>query len=186
MPQKSKLTILRIQSTPSTSTPKVASRTFEVLEVDRGVGGVEHQQQDQHEGRQRRQEPALHPPFGRQGPDRPLDQVALADHAGQLGEQLGEVAAGLLLDEHGQDEDLQLDHAGPPGQVAEGDLGREAEVLLLVAVGELGGDRLGELVGDGQQGLAQRLAGADHPGHQLEGVGELRAELLDPRGRGTA
>ena len=48
-------------------------------------------------------------------------------------------------------EDLELDQAGAAGQVAEGDLGGEAEVLLLVAIGELAGDRLRELVGDRQE-----------------------------------
>ena len=46
--------------------------------------------------------------------------------------------------------------------------------MLLVAVVELAGDRLRELVGDGLQGLRHRLARADDPAHQVEGVGELR------------
>ncbi len=48
---------------------------------------------------------------------------ALADDAGELVEHLGQVAAGLLLDQEREHEDLELDQAGAAGQLAEGRLG---------------------------------------------------------------
>ncbi len=108
-------------------------------------------------GGKREQNHRLDPAFRRQGFDLAAELVALADDAGELVEQLGQVAAGLLLDQKREHEDLELDQAGAACQLAESDLGREAEVLLLVAIGELAGNRRCELVGDRLDALGHGL-----------------------------
>jgi hypothetical protein len=80
------------------------------------------------------------------------------------------------LHEHGRHEHLQLDHARAASQIAQGEVGRATQVLLLVAVGELVGQRRIEVAGHDLKGAGHRLARPDRPGHQLKRFGKLSTE----------
>ena len=114
------------------------------------------------------------------------DAQAVADHAGEAVEDVGDVAAGLLLHGRGHGEELQLEHVGAEGQLAVRVLRGQAEVLLLVAGGEFVGQGRSAVAGDGEHALGQGVAGAEDAGHLLQGVGELLAEPAEPAGAAGA
>src|SRR5262249_50706292 len=112
-----------------------------VLEQDRGVTAV----QKEHHTEEGRSEPKENRPlqaaFGGQCSDLTPNPVSVADDDRQLVQELGEVPTCLLLHQKRHDENLDLDQAVAPAQVAEGGFGGKAKVLLLVAEGELTRDR---------------------------------------------
>ena len=85
---------------------------------------------EQHEG-QGQQHDAREPAFARQGLDLAPDAEAVADQAADLVEDFGQVAAGLPLQDHGGDEELQIQVGDPLGQAAEAFVQGDAQVLLL-------------------------------------------------------
>jgi hypothetical protein len=83
-----------------------------------GVVAVDRADDAEHDYRQKQQNDSLHPALGRQRLDLALDAEALADDRGQLLEQLGQVASGLLLHQERQYENLDLKQAGAASQIA--------------------------------------------------------------------
>ena len=59
----------------------------------------------------------------------------------QIAEDLGQVAAGLALDQHGGGEELGVEHGNALAEVAEGVGKRHAEVLPIVEESKLRADR---------------------------------------------
>ena len=55
----------------------------------------------------------------------------------------------------------------------------QAQPLLLVDLYELGGERLGRLLGDHLDGGVHRVAGAQRARHQIDGVGQCGVERLE-------
>ena len=66
-------------------------------------------------------------------------------------------------------------------QVVQRFLQRQAEVLLVERLPELRPDRLVELVGHHLHAGAERMAGADRAGQQIERLGKVLLELVDAR-----
>ena len=79
--------------------------------------------------------------LGRQGPDLALDPDAFADGEGDRVEDLGEVAADLVLDGDGGRHQLEVVGPDPPDHVLEGGVERQAQVHLADDPPELGRDR---------------------------------------------
>src|SRR5208337_1190304 len=112
-----------------------------VFQEQAGIRAVHEQHKQKQPRGKAEQDHGLHPPLGGQGLDLAPQLVTLANDMRKLVQELGQVAAGLLLDEHGEHEDLQFQQAGATSQLAEGRLGGKSQVLLLEAEGELSGDR---------------------------------------------
>ena len=112
-------------------------------------------------------------------PDLALDADALADRERDRVEDLGEVAADLVLDvDRGRH---QLEVLGPdaPHHVVEGLLEGEAEVDLADDALELGRDRRLRLAHDHLDRLEERGAGAEGVRDERDRVGEVIVEGLE-------
>ena len=72
------------------------------------------------------------------------------------------------------------------GQLVERVAQRQAEVLLIEGLLELGADRRRQLVGHHAQRRLERVAGANRARQQVERFGELLLELLHRAGRACA
>src|SRR5439155_3776675 len=72
---------------------------------------------------------------------------ALAHHVRQVVENLRQVAAGFALDDDGRHEEADVEERHALAQLIQRVAERQAEVLLVVSLLELGIDRLGELLG---------------------------------------
>ena len=97
---------------------------------------------EQDDGQQRQHVPA-HPALGGVDPELPPDREAGPDHAGEVVEDLGQVAADLALDQDGGHQDPDVHQVDPVGHGEQGVLERQAEALLLEDPAELPGHRLG-------------------------------------------
>src|SRR3954454_3314185 len=141
--------------------------------------GVVGEHQVEQEGRRKpaedhRRELAL----GGQRGDLTAHVLALAHGGRHRVQQLGEVASDLALDVDGHHDPVEVLALEPVGDALEGGLERQPETGLDEHLAELAGDRLGGLADDGVDRLRQRQTGSQGPGHQLQGVGERRLELL--------
>src|SRR5439155_25356372 len=83
-----------------------------VVEQHHGVLAVDHHDRGEGDERQNDQGPALQPPLGGEDADAFPQPQPGADQAGQPRQHLGEVPAGLPLDQHGHPEDAHLQDAG--------------------------------------------------------------------------
>ena len=63
--------------------------------------------------------------------------LAVAQHAGEIAERLGQIAAGLLLDGDDDGEEAHLRHRHARHHALEGLAQRDADALLLDELGEL-------------------------------------------------
>ena len=115
-----------------------------------------------------------------QGPDLALDADALADGVRDRVEDLGEVAADLVLDGDGRGHQLEVVRADAPDHVLERLLERQAEVDLADDPAELGRDRRPRLAHDQLDGLQERRAGAQRVGDQGDRVRQLLVEGVEP------
>ena len=99
---------------------------------------------EQHDGERRRQ-PDEHPAgdaaVRRDDADLPLHPEPIADDRREVVENLGEVAAGLALRQHGGDEEPRVEQRDPLARSLQRVRQRHAEVLLVVEQLELGADR---------------------------------------------
>ena len=80
----------------------------------------------------------------------------------------------------GDDEEADVHRRDPIGQAAEGDLDRDAQVLLLEDAAELVGDRPLHLLGHQVEARGQAVPGAKRPADQLDGLGHRVEKLPDP------
>ena len=111
--------------------------------------------------------------------DLPADLEPFADDVRQVVEDLRQVAAGLALDEHGGDEEPHVEQIGTrSARSFSASLQRQAEVLLVERLLELGADRLGQLVGDHAHRGLERMTGANRARQQVERFWKMLFELL--------
>ena len=115
-----------------------------------------------------------------QGPDLALDPDALADGEGDRVEDLGEVAADLVLDADGRGHQLEVVGADAADHVLQRLVERQAEVDLADDAAELGRDRRPRLAHDQLDGLQERRAGAQGVGDEGDRVRQLLVEGVQP------
>src|SRR6478752_230326 len=118
--------------------------------------------------------------LGGQGADLALDPDALADRERDRVEDLGEVAADLVLDGDGRRHQLEVIRADPADHVLERLVERQAEVDLTDDPAELRRDRRPRLADDQLDGLQEGRAGPQGVGDQGDGVRELLVEGAQP------
>src|SRR5271156_836412 len=101
-----------------------------------------------------------------------LNLETLADDVRQIVEDFSEVAAGFTLQHDGGNEELHVDQRNALGQIHEGVADRHAELLLLIELAELAGQRLGGFVGNHFQGGGEGVTGADCPSQSVDRLGK--------------
>ena len=116
--------------------------------------------------------------LGREHADLADDADALADGEGDGVEDLGQVAADLVLDGDGRGHQLEVVGADAPDHVGERLLEGQAQVDLADDAVELGRDGRLRLADDQLDGLQERGAGAQRVGDERDGVGEVVVEGL--------
>ena len=115
-----------------------------------------------------------------QGPDLALDPDALADGERDRVEDLGEVAADLVLDADGGGHQLEVVGPDAADHVLERLVERQAEVDLADDAPELDRDRRPRLAHDQLDRLEERRAGPERVGDQRDRVGQLLVEGPQP------
>ena len=115
-----------------------------------------------------------------EGPDLALDPDAFADRVGDRVEDLGEVAADLVLDADGGGHQLEVVGPHAADHVLERLVERKAEVDLADDPAELGRDRRTRLANDELDRLQERRAGAQGVGDEGDRVRELLVERAEP------
>ena len=115
-----------------------------------------------------------------QGADLALDPDALADRERDRVEDLGEVAADLVLDRDGGRHQLEVVRADAADHVLERLVERQAEVDLADDAAELGRDRRSRLANDELDGLQERRTGSQRVGDQGDRVRQLLVEGVEP------
>ena len=150
--------------------------------VEHGLheGRRDDEQEPDQGDRQEGHDVAGHPLLGGEGADLALDADPLADRVGDGVEDLGEVAAHLVLDRDGRDHQLQVLRADPADEVLQGLLERQAEVDLADHPGELRGDRRARLADDELDRLQERRAGPQRVRDEGDRVRELLVERVEP------
>ncbi len=157
-------------------------------QADDGDGRVEHRvheprRRDEQEARQADRQEADDIPgqalLRRQGPDLALDADPLADGVGDRVQDLGEVAADLVLDRDRGRHELEVVRPYAADHVLEGLLERQAEVHLADDPPELGGDRRSGLTDDELDGLQERRSGAQRVGDERDRVRERLVERVE-------
>ena len=164
--QTSMSTILRINMKPMNimNPPKIRITTPAGRPEDRGrieehrihEPGRRDEQEAGEADRQEADDVAGQALLRRQGPDLALDADALADRVGDRVEDLGEVAADLVLDRDGGRHQLEVVGPHAADHVLERLLERQAEVDLADDAAELGRDRRARLADDELDGLQER------------------------------
>ena len=122
------------------------------------------------------QDVASHTAVRRVNPHLPENLEPLAHDVRQVLEDLGQVAAGFALDQHGGGEKTHIDDRHPLCEVVERVLERQAKVLLVERLAELRSDRLLHLVGYHLQAGRERVPGLQRAGNQVE---RLRERFLE-------
>ena len=104
---------------------------------------------------------------------------AAAQHVGQVGQGLGEIAAGLALHAERDDEKAQFRRVDALGDVPQ-QASRSRPIRMPPSISaELGADRIADLLGGADDRLADRQAGAQRPDHQVDRVREQIEERRD-------
>jgi len=111
-------------------------------------------------------------------PDLALNLEALANDVGEVIENFGEVAAGFALQHDGGDEEFYVDERDTLGEVHEGIANGHAELLLFKEFAELGGERVGDFVGNHFEGGSEGMTGADGAGESVDGLGKKLLKFL--------
>src|SRR3990172_1180788 len=116
----------------------------------------------------------------RQRPDLALDPDSLADRERDRVEDLGKVAADLVLDVDRGGHQLEVVRADAPDHVLHGLVEGQAQVDLADDPGELGRDRRPRLADDELDRLEERRAGSQRGGDEGGRVRELLVEGAPP------
>ena len=101
-----------------------------------------------------------------------LHLLAVAQHPRQIAERLGEIAAGLLLDRHGDAEEIGFRKRHAFIEFAAGLTQRHADGLRVENGAEFGFQRLRRFGRDHLQAVKQRQAGLDAAHDDVDGVRE--------------
>ncbi len=112
----------------------------------------------------------------------PVDLEPLAHDVRQVVENLGQVAAGIALDEDGGHEETHVENRDAHRHFIQRVTKRQAVVLLVERLLELRTDRFRQFVGDHAERRLKRLSGADGAGQQVERLGKLLFEAFQPAG----
>src|SRR5208282_1131792 len=138
---------------------------------------------DHHDGRGQSHEQD-HGEASLRGVDADLAQdfEALANDVGEVVENLGQVAAGLALQHHRGDEELDVDQRDAVGEVEQSVAYGEAEFLFFVELAEFSGNGFGNFVGNHFEGGGEGVSGADGAGQGIDGFGKLLLKLLEAFG----
>ena len=148
--------------------------------IERTSGSMKPGRGDEQEpgqaDRQEADDVARQPLLRGQGADLALDPDALADRERDRVEDLGEVAADLVLDGDGGRHQLEVVRADATDHVLEGLVERQAEVDLADDPAELRRDRRSRLADDQLDGLQERRAGPQRVGDQGDRVRQLLVE----------
>ena len=138
--------------------------------------GVEHQDGDgDRDAAQRR---GGHPPVRADRADAPAQLEALADHVRQLVQNLGQVAAGALLQQHRGYKEVHVERRDALGQALQRDLDGKSQVVLLEGAAEFARHRLGELAINHFKRHGKRMAGAHGARNELQRFREYGFEFL--------
>src|SRR4051812_5750985 len=144
------------------------------------VVGVDERERYAQHGGQRQQHVAGEPAVRGIDADLSQDLETLAHDVSQILENLREVAARLPLNQHGGGEEANVEERHAEGQVVERILHRQAEVLLVERLPELGADRLRHLVGDHLQPGRERVTCFQRARDEVQPFGELLLERPQP------
>ena len=181
MAQTSTLMIRDIQNAPTariTTEPPSMSQPSGLLEERRDVLVPREEQVDEEQRRQAAEHERGQLALRGEGGDLTAHVLPLADGARHGLEQLGQVATDATLDVDGHHDPGEVLAVEPLGHALERGLEAHAEARLHQHPAELRRDRLAALVDDRVDGLRQGQTSGQRPGHQLERVGQARAELL--------
>src|SRR5712692_10581637 len=143
-----------------------------VLEEQLHVLRVEHRQDDAQRRRQGQQDEGGEAAVRGVHANLPADLESLADHVREVVENLGQIAAGFPLNQHGGDEEPDVEDRDALGHLVERIAERKTEVLLIERLLELGSHRLLQLLGHHAEGGLERVARAKSAGYQVEAFGE--------------
>ena len=142
------------------------------------VVGIDQVQDGREQKRQGDEDVRGHPALGGQDPDLAEQVEPFAHQGGNLGDDLGQVAAGLALDVDGHHEELEVRAVHPVLEVGQGAVHVHAVVDLVQGLAELGADGRIELVGHHAHAAAEGVSGLEGAGHQVQGLGQLLLELV--------
>ncbi len=117
--------------------------------------------------------------MGGDGSNLPLDLEAIADDRREVVEDLGEVAAGLTLGEHGGDEEARVEKWDPFAKRFQRVRHRHAEILPVVRQPELGPHGLRHLFGNHRQAGRKCVSGSQGSREKIDRLGKLFLELGD-------
>ena len=148
---------------------------------DRAVEvGHQPQNDEEHADRQRREDHRRGAAFGGERADFPPHLEALADDAGQVLQNLAQIAAGRALDGDGGDEQRQVVGADAGVKVAHRRFQIGAVGDLVGDDAELAADRIGHFASHHVDGDRHRMAGAQAAHDDVERVGKLGGEFVLP------
>ena len=116
--------------------------------------------------------------FAGEGLDLLPQQLARAEHDGEVVQRFGEVAAGLLLDREHDGEEPHLRRGHAVIHLLEGLIDGGADGDALHQFLELLGQRLRAFCGDQTHAVMHRQTGLDAPYDDVDGVGEFLGEFL--------
>src|SRR4051812_23347866 len=144
------------------------------------VIGVDERERDAQHRRQREQDVPGEASVRGVDPDLAQDLEALAHDVREVLQDLRQVAARLPLNQHRGGEETYVEQRHAERQVVERVLHRQAEVLLVERLPELGADRLRHFVRHHLQPGGERVAGLERAGDEVEALGELLLEGPEP------
>ena len=109
-----------------------------------------------------------------------LQPEALADDVRQARENLAQVAAGLLLQQHRRSEEAHVQQRHPHAEIAQRDIQRRAQVLLVEQRAEFLAQRIGHLLAHHFQADGEGVAGAHGARQKVERLGKLLLQRVQP------
>ena len=115
--------------------------------------------------------------LGGEGADLEAKLLAGAQQGAEVGQRLGEIAAGVALDRHGDDQEVELVGLHRLGDAPQRRLDRRAELHLLMGAAENAADRLLDVARHVGDRLLHRQAGAQGADDQVDRLGEQQIEL---------
>src|SRR5262245_39589763 len=113
-------------------------------------------------------------------PELALNLEPLANHVAQIVQDLRQVAASLALSQYRRHEKSGVDERHPSCQPFKGVGQRQAEILLVVQGAELSCHRLRQLLGRHPKAGGERMTRTKRPGDEIDRLGKLLFELLEP------